>query len=101
MFNCVQNDSFMPKYGANSVVLVIQSDITKANLLELKGDNPSKSRAYRRAADILETLDREDVAERARSGQLKKINVIGVAIEDKGLEILDTGNRRVREDLRA
>ena len=32
---------------------------------------------------LLETLDREDVAELAREGQLKKINGIGVAIEDK------------------
>ncbi|MGB4038009.1 MAG: DNA polymerase/3'-5' exonuclease PolX [Bacillota bacterium] len=72
-----------------------------ADLLELKGDNPFKIRAYRRAADILETLDREDVAELAREGQLKKINGIGVAIEDKVLEILDTGTLKVLEDLRA
>ena len=71
-----------------------------ADFLELKGENPFKIRAYRRAADILEGLN-EDAAQLAREGQLKNIQGIGVAIEEKTREIADSGTLRALEDLRA
>ncbi len=71
-----------------------------ADFLEFKGENPFKIRAYRRAADILEGLN-EDAAELAREGQLKSIKGIGVAIEDKTLEISNSGTLKALEDLRA
>lgn len=71
-----------------------------AEFLELKGENPFKIRAYRRAADILEDLN-EDAAELAREGQLKNIQGIGKAIEEKTREIADTGTLEALEDLRA
>jgi len=71
-----------------------------ADYLELKGENPFKIRAYRRAADTLESLS-EDAAQLAREGQLKNIQGIGTAIEEKTLEIADSGTLKVLEDLRA
>jgi DNA polymerase (family 10) len=71
-----------------------------ADFLEFKGENPFKIRAYRRAADILEGLS-EDAAELAREGQLKSIKGIGVAIEEKTLEISNSGTLKALEDLRA
>ncbi|NLB73934.1 MAG: DNA polymerase/3'-5' exonuclease PolX [Firmicutes bacterium] len=71
-----------------------------ANFLEFEGENPFKVRAYRRAADILESLN-QDAAKLAREGQLKSIKGIGVAIEEKTLEIADSGTLKVLEDVKS
>ena len=71
-----------------------------ADFLEFKGENPFKIRAYRRAADILESLN-EDAAQLAREGQLKSIKGIGAAIEEKTLEIANSGTLKALEDVKA
>ncbi len=71
-----------------------------ADLLELKGDNPFKIRAYRRAADVIEGLP-EDAADLAAEGRLKNIEGIGEAIEKKAAELAATGGLRLLEGLRA
>ncbi|MCR4402835.1 MAG: DNA polymerase/3'-5' exonuclease PolX [Firmicutes bacterium] len=70
-----------------------------ADLLELKGENPFKVRAYMRAADIIESLP-ENAATVAAEGRLKHIEGIGEAIEKKTAEIATTGRLRLLDDLR-
>ncbi|HEY7540981.1 MAG TPA: DNA polymerase/3'-5' exonuclease PolX [Methylomirabilota bacterium] len=61
-----------------------------ADGLEIKGDNPFRIRAYRRAAQNLETLA-EDVEAVARQGRLEEIPGIGADLAGKIREYLDTG----------
>lgn len=70
-----------------------------ADLLELKGENPFKIRAYRRAADTIESLP-GDAATLAAEGRLKHIEGIGEAIERKTVEIATTGKLRLLEELK-
>lgn len=70
-----------------------------ADLLELKGENPFKVRAYRRAADRIESLP-EDAATLTAEGRLKSIEGIGEAIEKKTAEIVATGKLGLLEELR-
>ncbi len=61
-----------------------------AVLLEIKGENPFKARAYANAARALER-HRGDLAEAARAGRLTEIPSIGKAIAGKLTELLTTG----------
>ena len=51
-------------------------------LLELKGENPFKSRAYYNAARIIELLD-EDIETIVKEDRLKDIKGIGEALNKK------------------
>ena len=61
-----------------------------ADVLEIKGDNPFRIRAYRRAARNLESLG-EDIETLAREGGLDEIPGIGQDLAGKILEYLRTG----------
>ncbi len=61
-----------------------------ADLLEIKGENFFKIRAYREAVRQLDNLTTE-VEVLARNGTLKEVPGIGGAIEQKIVEYLDTG----------
>ena len=61
-----------------------------ADLLEIKGENPFRIRAYRRAAQSLETLS-EDIEIAAREERLKAIPGIGGDLAAKIVEYLATG----------
>ncbi|MFH2011140.1 MAG: DNA polymerase/3'-5' exonuclease PolX [Pseudomonadota bacterium] len=61
-----------------------------ADLLEIKGDNPFKIRAYRRAALNLESIA-EDLAIISTRGDLKEIPGIGKDLSQKIEEYLQTG----------
>ncbi|HSF06441.1 MAG TPA: helix-hairpin-helix domain-containing protein [Methylomirabilota bacterium] len=65
-----------------------------ADVLELKGENPFRIRAYRRAARNLESLS-EDVEAFARQGRLEEIPGIGEDLAGKITEYLKTG--RIKE----
>jgi DNA polymerase (family 10) len=65
-----------------------------ADVLELKGDNPFRIRAYRRAARNLESLS-EDIETAAREGRLDEIPGIGKDLAGKITEYLKTG--RIKE----
>ena len=62
-----------------------------ADVLELKGENPFRIRAYRRAAQNLETLS-EDVETLAREDRLEEIPGIGADLAGKIAEYLGTGH---------
>lgn len=71
-----------------------------ALLLELKGENPFKIRAYTNAARALETLS-GDVAVLAAENRLEEIDGIGKAIAEKITTLVTTGNLPFYETLRA
>lgn len=71
-----------------------------AVLLELKGENPFKSRAYSQGARTLEVMS-EDLEELVRSNRLGEIKGIGEALQKKITELVTTGKLLYYEELRA
>ncbi len=71
-----------------------------ALLLELKGENPFKIRAYRQGAEIVESFD-GDIVARAREDDLKGIKGIGEALQQKLHELATTGTLEFHQKLRA
>jgi len=72
-----------------------------ADLLEMKGENQFKVRAYREASRTFKSLPRE-VADMLRDGEnLEEIPGIGEAIAKKITEMVDTGRLRLHDELRA
>ncbi|MBM4141270.1 MAG: DNA polymerase/3'-5' exonuclease PolX, partial [Nitrospira sp.] len=80
----------------NQEIARIFNDI--ADLLEIKGENPFRIRAYRRAAQNIEGLTR-DVAETPKD-ELMKIPGIGQDLAGKIEEYVKTGRLQFYEDLR-
>jgi DNA polymerase (family X) len=70
-----------------------------ADLLEFKGDDPFKVRAYRKAAEAVDML-LEEVSALAAQNRLTSIPGIGKAIAAKLQELLATGQVEYLEDLR-
>ncbi|OGO35305.1 MAG: hypothetical protein A2W35_07420 [Chloroflexi bacterium RBG_16_57_11] len=71
-----------------------------ADLLEIKGEVIYKILAYRKAADSLNSLDR-DVNDVYREGNLTEIPGVGKAIAEKIDELLSTGRLEFLEKLEA
>jgi len=84
---------------------VTNEDIAKifdqiADILEIKGDNPYRVRAYRNAARIVGGLT-QDLCELVERGEdLTKIPGIGDALAKKIVEIVKTGSLRKLEELK-
>jgi DNA polymerase (family 10) len=70
-----------------------------ADLLELKGVQ-FKPRAYRRAAQNIETLS-DDIEKVYKENMLQEIEGVGESIATKVREILETGNLEYLQDLKA
>ena len=60
-------------------------------LLELKGENPFKIRAYQSGARLLEALSEEEIAQRVQAGTLEEVKGIGEALAQKITELHTTG----------
>ncbi|MHC1581878.1 MAG: helix-hairpin-helix domain-containing protein, partial [Candidatus Syntropharchaeia archaeon] len=73
-----------------------------ADMLEIKGENPFRIRAYRRAARTIETLaqDLKTIAERGGISELKKIPGVGEGIAKKIVEIVKTGDCKKHRELK-
>jgi len=69
-------------------------------LLEMKGENPFKSRAYENAARIVESLE-EDIGGMVQTGRLSTIKGIGDALQKKITELVTTGRLQYYEQLKA
>jgi DNA polymerase (family 10) len=69
-------------------------------LLELKGENPFKTRAYSNAARTLEGLH-EPLEKLIAEKKLGEIKGIGEALEQKITELVQTGRLKYYEDLKA
>lgn len=78
---------------------VAQIFLEIAELLDILGENPFKSRAYRKAARVLQNTPLE-VEQLARDGRLKEIPGIGAALEGKIKELVATGKLRYYEELK-
>ena len=71
-----------------------------ALLLELKGENPFKTRAYRNGAEVVQNFE-GDIVGRAAANDLNGIKGIGNALQQKLYELASTGKLEYFEDLRA
>jgi DNA polymerase (family X) len=71
-----------------------------AQLLELKGENPFKTRAYSTGADIVESFP-GDVVALAKANDLKGHKGLGDALQDKLHEMATTGKLEFYERLKA
>lgn len=81
------------------------------SLLQIRGDDAFRARIYQRAADIIEDFPLElsaEPSEQATSGynkaaieQLRATPGIGKAIQDKTVELLETGRCKYYDDLTA
>lgn len=71
-----------------------------ALLLEMKGENPFKSRAYQNAARTIESLE-DDFDEVVSSGKLATLKGIGEALSTKINELMTTGRLHYYDELRA
>lgn len=71
-----------------------------ALLLELKGDNPFKVRAYRHGAETVRNFD-GDIIRLAAENELTGIKGIGEALRDKLHELATTGGLKFHQNLRA
>jgi len=82
----------------NAEIAEVFSDI--ADLLELKGENPFKVRAYRKAVLSIKDLPVE-VEQLVNENRLKEIPGVGEAIARKIVELVTTGSLRFYDKLRA
>ena len=78
-------------------VSTILSDI--ATLLELKGDNPFKIRAYQQGARIVDGLG-DELADLVREGRLHEHKGLGSSLSDKITELVTTGRLPYYDELR-
>lgn len=74
-------------------------------LLQLKGENPFKTRAYEVGADAFEALPADPAApggllERVRAGKLGELAGVGKAIDAKVTELVNTGRLEYLDKLR-
>ncbi len=69
-------------------------------LLELKGENPFRSRAFHNASQIISGLS-DDLSTLVNSKSLTKIKGIGNALSDIITELFSKGSSKQHEDLRA
>jgi len=82
----------------NSEIAKIFQDI--ADLLELKGENPFKIRAYQRAVRSIEHLPVE-LEKLAKEDKLREVPGVGEAIANKITELVTTGKLEFYEKLKA
>jgi DNA polymerase (family X) len=71
-----------------------------AVLLELKGENPFKARAYTNAARALDNFE-GDIAQLVAEDRIEELPGIGEALHQKITELVKTGHLKYYEDLRA
>ncbi|HDM67331.1 MAG TPA: DNA polymerase/3'-5' exonuclease PolX [Thermoplasmatales archaeon] len=72
---------------------------TIADLLDIRGEIPFKTRAYRTAAQTIENLD-EDIEILAKEGKLETLPGVGKAIAKKITEYIETGSLTFFEKLK-
>src|SRR5437660_9499695 len=69
-------------------------------LLELKGENPFKTRAYSNAARALESIN-EPLAKLVSENRLGDIKGVGEALQKKITELVTTGKLAYYDELKA
>jgi DNA polymerase (family 10) len=71
-----------------------------ALLLELKGENPFKVKAYSNAARSIDILE-EELEKIIREGRLKEMKGIGSALAQHITELVNTGRLKLHEELKS
>src|SRR5438270_12375063 len=76
-----------------------------SQLLQIKGENAFKVRAYELGADAFETLPADPAApgglnELVKKGKLTEMDGVGKSISEKVTELVNTGRLRLLADLR-
>jgi DNA polymerase (family 10) len=69
-------------------------------LLELKGENPFKTRAYQSGARVVESLSEDELKARVEAGTLQEVKGIGEALGQKITELHTTGRLEFLEKLK-
>lgn len=72
-----------------------------STLLELKGENPFKIRAYQAGARVVESLAEAELRQRIEAGTLEEVRGIGEALAQKITELHTAGRLEFLEKLRA
>ncbi|MBP6864838.1 MAG: DNA polymerase/3'-5' exonuclease PolX [Candidatus Didemnitutus sp.] len=80
-------------------IAAVLTDI--ATLLELKGENPFKVRAYVTGARVIEAMSEEEIAERIAAETLGEVKGLGEALVQKITELHRTGKLEFHEKLKA
>jgi len=80
-------------------IAAVLTDI--ATLLELKGENPFKIRAYQAGARVVESLPEAELSRRITAGTLEEVKGIGAALAQKITELHTTGRLGFHEELKA
>ncbi|SDS45956.1 helix-hairpin-helix domain-containing protein [Opitutus sp. GAS368] len=70
-------------------------------LLELKGENPFKTRAYQAGARVVESLGEDELKARVADGTLQEVKGIGEALAQKITELSTTGRLEFFDQLKA
>src|SRR4030042_1190239 len=83
----------------NTAIAKVFQDM--ADLLELKGENVFKIRAYQRAARTIEHLPKEIEIMLGEAEDLQSIPGVGEAIAKKTIELVNTGKLGAYEELKA
>jgi len=83
----------------NTEIAKVFQDI--ADLLEIKGENPFKIRAYQRAARTIDHLPKEIEIMLDEGEDLQRIPGVGEAIAKKTTELVTTGKLKYYEELKA
>ncbi len=86
----------MTKMTSDSLIDTLEDIVL---LLELKGENPFKIRAYRNGAEVIRNFE-GDFLTRAKENDLKGIKGIGDALQSKLHELASTGTMTFYEKLR-
>jgi DNA polymerase (family 10) len=81
---------------SNADVAQVFSEI--ATLLEIKGENPFKVRAYQRVAETILGLT-QDLSELRQRGELRSLPGVGASTAEKIEELLDTGRSTHHQEL--
>ena len=81
----------------NKLIAEIFRDI--ADILEIKGENHFRIRAYERASQNIESLP-DDVEALIKEDRLKEVDGIGKDLEEKIREIVSTGKLKYLEELK-
>jgi DNA polymerase (family 10) len=80
-------------------IAAVLTDI--ATLLELKGENPFKIRAYVSGARVIESLSEDEIEQRVKAETLDEVKGIGDALAQKVGELVRTGKLEFYEKLKA
>lgn len=83
--------------GKNRVSMVLHD---MGVLLELRGENTFKSRAYYNAARTVEQLGENELHRLVQEDKLKEVPGIGAALNEKLKELILTGNLQYYEELK-